>query len=88
MTAAISVAKHGGGSRRLRLDRQTPRPRWRRTPRRLVLKPLVLVPEGCIAAGKMAQAILHGAQVIMVRGKFRRLPGMARAWPGTTRWPW
>src|SRR4029079_8452385 len=34
------------------------------------LKPLVLVPEGKIAAGKMAQAILHGAQVIMVRGNF------------------
>lgn len=34
------------------------------------LKPLVLVPEGKIAAGKMAQAIMHGAQVIMVRGNF------------------
>ncbi|MCW2748114.1 MAG: threonine synthase, partial [Nocardioidaceae bacterium] len=31
------------------------------------LKPLVLVPEGKIAAGKMAQAIVSGAQVIMVR---------------------
>jgi threonine synthase len=31
---------------------------------------LVLVPEGKIAAGKMAQAIVHGAQVIMVRGNF------------------
>jgi threonine synthase len=34
------------------------------------LKPLVLVPEGKIAAGKMAQALMHGAQVIMVRGNF------------------
>src|SRR5262249_18685195 len=34
------------------------------------LTPLVLVPEGKIAAGKMAQAILHGARVIMVRGNF------------------
>ena len=34
------------------------------------VKPLVLVPEGKIAAGKMAQAIMHGAQVIMVRGNF------------------
>jgi threonine synthase len=34
------------------------------------VKPLVLVPEGKIAAGKMAQAIIHGAQVIMVRGNF------------------
>ena len=30
------------------------------------VKPLVLVPQGKIAAGKMAQAIVHGAQVIMV----------------------
>src|SRR3546814_3317914 len=34
------------------------------------IKPLVLVPEGKISAGKMAQAIMHGAQVIMVRGNF------------------
>ncbi len=34
------------------------------------IKPLVLVPRGKIAAGKLAQAILHGAQVIMVRGNF------------------
>ena len=42
------------------------------------LKPLVLVPEGKIAAGKMAQAILHGAQVIMVRGNFDDCLAMAR----------
>ena len=34
------------------------------------VKPIVLVPQGKIAAGKLAQAILHGAQVIMVRGNF------------------
>ena len=34
------------------------------------VKPLVLVPQGKISAGKLAQAILHGAQVIMVRGNF------------------
>ena len=34
------------------------------------IKPLVLVPEGKISAAKMAQAILHGARVIMVRGNF------------------
>ena len=46
------------------------------------LKPLVLVPEGKIAAGKMAQAIIHGAQVIMVRGNFDDCLTMARglAW--------
>ena len=46
------------------------------------LKPLVLVPEGKIAAGKMAQAILHGAKVIMVRGNFDSCLQLARglAW--------
>ena len=46
------------------------------------LTPLVLVPEGKIAAGKMAQAIMHGAQVIMVRGNFDDCLRMARelAW--------
>ena len=46
------------------------------------LTPLVLVPEGKIAAGKMAQAILHGAKVIMVRGNFDSCLQLARglAW--------
>ena len=42
------------------------------------LKPLVLVPEGKISAGKMAQAIIHGAQVIMVRGNFDSCLQIAR----------
>ncbi len=43
------------------------------------LKPLVLVPEGKISAGKMAQAIMHGAQVIMVRGNFDDCLRLSRA---------
>ena len=34
------------------------------------IKPLVLIPQGKIAAGKLAQAIVHGAQVVMVKGNF------------------
>ena len=49
------------------------------------MKPLVLVPQGKIAAGKLAQAILHGAQVIMVRGNFddclRISRGLAEHYP-------
>jgi threonine synthase len=46
------------------------------------VKPLVLVPQGKISAGKLAQAILHGAQVIMVRGNFDDCLAMAKglAW--------
>jgi threonine synthase len=42
------------------------------------IKPLVLVPQGKIATGKMTQAILHGAQIIMVRGNFDHCLEMAR----------
>ncbi|MEP6817835.1 MAG: threonine synthase [Marmoricola sp.] len=49
------------------------------------IKPLVLVPQGKIAAGKLAQAIVHGAQVIMVRGNFddclRLSRGLAQHYP-------
>ena len=49
------------------------------------VKPLVLVPQGKIAAGKLAQAIVHGAQVIMVRGNFddclRISRGLAEKYP-------
>ncbi len=49
------------------------------------VKPLVLVPQGKIAAGKLAQAIVHGAQVIMVRGNFddclRMSRGLAEDYP-------
>jgi threonine synthase len=34
------------------------------------IKPLVLIPQGKIAAGKLAQAIVHGAQIAQVRGNF------------------
>ena len=43
------------------------------------IKPLVLVPQGKIAAGKLAQAIVHGAQVIMVRGNFDDCLRISRA---------
>jgi threonine synthase len=34
------------------------------------LQPLVLIPQGRVASGKMAQAIMHGAMVLQVRGSF------------------
>ncbi|UYM05993.1 threonine synthase [Solicola gregarius] len=42
------------------------------------LNPIVLVPHGRIAAGKMAQALMHGAQVIQVRGGFDDCLAIAR----------
>ena len=34
----------------------------------------VIVPEGKIAAGKLAQALMHGARVVALRGQLRRGP--------------
>ena len=39
---------------------------------------VVLVPEGKIALGKMAQAIVYGAEIIQVRGNFDRALTLAR----------
>jgi len=34
------------------------------------LRPIVIVPEGKIATGKLAQALVHGARVVALRGNF------------------
>ena len=47
------------------------------------------MPEGKIAAGKMAQAIVHGALIVMVRGNFDHcLAARPRAVVDATRSPW
>jgi threonine synthase len=40
---------------------------------------VVIVPEGKIAMGKLAQALMHGAQVIAIRGNFDRALQLVRA---------
>lgn len=37
---------------------------------RVNMKCIVLIPEGSIAMGKLAQALIHGAQVIAIKGNF------------------
>ena len=67
----------------------TPRRRRPRTPSRGGLQPIVLLPAGRIAAGKLAQAIVHGAQVVQIEGNFddclRAGPHAGRR---AIRWPW
>ncbi len=43
------------------------------------LRPIVLLPAGRIAAGKLAQAIMHGAQVVQIEGNFDDCLRLARA---------
>ena len=82
MTAAISVAKHDGAEAVVCASTGNTSASMAAYAAKAGLRPLVLVPEGKIAAGKMAQAILHGAQVIMVRGNFDDCLAMAKglAW--------
>jgi threonine synthase len=42
----------------------------------------VLIPEGHIALGKLAQALVHGARVVQIRGNFDAALEIVRALPG------
>ncbi len=78
MTAAISVAKADGATAVVCASTGNTSASMAAYAARAGLKPLVLVPEGKIAAGKMAQAVVHGAQIIMVRGNFDHCLKLAR----------
>jgi threonine synthase len=82
MTTAISVAKHDGAQAVVCASTGNTSASMAAYAAKAGLKPLVLVPEGKIAAGKMAQAVVHGAQIIMVRGNFDHCLHMAKglAW--------
>ena len=78
MTAAISVAKHEGAEAVVCASTGNTSASMAAYAAKARLTPIVLVPDGKIAAGKMAQAILHGAQVIMVKGNFDDCLRLAR----------
>jgi threonine synthase len=82
MTAAISHARHLGAQAVVCASTGNTSASMAAYAAKAGLKPLVLVPEGKIAAGKMAQAVVHGAQIIMVRGNFDHCLEMAKglAW--------
>jgi threonine synthase len=85
MTAAISVAVHEGAQACVCASTGNTSASMAAYASKARIKPLVLVPVGKIAAGKMAQAIMHGAHLIMVRGNFddclRMSRGLAEKYP-------
>jgi len=85
MTVALSVAVGAGAEAVVCASTGNTSASMAAYAARAGVKPLVLVPQGKIAAGKLAQAIVHGAQVIMVRGNFddclRMSRGLAEAYP-------
>jgi threonine synthase len=78
MTTAISVAVREGARAVVCASTGNTSASMAAYAARAGIKPLVLVPQGKIAAGKMTQAILHGAQIIMVRGNFDHCLEMAK----------
>jgi len=70
MTVAISVAVGAGAEAVVCASTGNTSASMTAYAARAGLTPVVLVPQGRIAAGKMAQAVLHGAQVIQVEGGF------------------
>jgi threonine synthase len=85
MTVALSVAVGSGAEAVVCASTGNTSASMAAYAARAGVKPLVLVPQGKIAAGKLAQAIVHGAQVIMVRGNFddclRLSRGLAQDYP-------
>jgi threonine synthase len=78
MTTAISVARHEGAEAVVCASTGNTSASMAAYAARAGLTPIVLMPEGKIAAGKMAQAIVHGALIVMVRGNFDRCLELAR----------
>jgi threonine synthase len=78
MTTAISVAVREGAKAVVCASTGNTSASMAAYAARAGIKPLVLVPQGKIATGKMTQAILHGAQIIMVRGNFDHCLEMAK----------
>jgi threonine synthase len=78
MTAAISVACHEGAQAVVCASTGNTSASMAAYAARAGLTPIVLMPEGKIAAGKMAQAIVHGALIVMVRGNFDHCLEVAR----------
>jgi threonine synthase len=79
MTVAISVARHEGARAVVCASTGNTSASMSAYAARAGLTPIVLMPEGKIAAGKMAQAIVHGATIVMVRGNFDHCLDLARS---------
>jgi threonine synthase len=70
MTAAISVAVHEGAKACVCASTGNTSASMAAYAAKAGLTPIVLVPDGKISAAKLAQALIHGGQVVKVRGNF------------------
>src|SRR3954467_9765451 len=70
MTCAVSAAVRGGAGAGICAPTGNPAASGAAYAARAGLTGAVIVPEGKIATGKLAQALMHGAKVIALRGNF------------------
>ncbi|REF35415.1 threonine synthase [Thermasporomyces composti] len=78
MTVAVSLAAEAGATMVLCASTGNTSASAAAYAVRAGLTPVVLVPEGRIAHGKLAQAILHGARLVQVQGNFDDCLTLAR----------
>lgn len=78
MTVAISHAVHEGAKAVVCASTGNTSASMAAYAARAGLTPIVLVPHGRIAAGKMAQAVMFGAEIIQIRGGFDECLQLAR----------
>jgi threonine synthase len=79
MTVAISAAKQSGSEAVVCASTGNTSASAAAYASRGGMLPVVLVPEGRIARGKLAQAVVHGATVLQLQGNFDDCLTMARA---------
>jgi threonine synthase len=79
MTVAVSLAAEQGAAAVVCASTGNTSASMAAYARRAGMTPLVLLPQGNIARGKMAQAIMHGARIIQVRGGFDQCLELAQA---------
>ncbi|MFA5007673.1 MAG: threonine synthase [Candidatus Omnitrophota bacterium] len=70
MTVAISKAKEGGATAVICASTGNTSASAAAYAARANLKCIVVIPEGAIALGKLAQALIHNAKVVAVKGNF------------------
>jgi threonine synthase len=79
MTVAVSLAAEQGAKAAVCASTGNTSASMAAYATRAAMTPIVLVPEGRIARGKMAQAIMHGARIVQVRGSFDDCLRLARS---------
>ncbi len=79
MTMAVSVAAEQGAKAVVCASTGNTSASMAAYATRAAMTPIVLVPQGKIARGKMAQAVMHGARIIQVRGGFDHCLELAQA---------